>query len=65
MSQFADALPIFDLVFGTYYRPRREEFPATGLGPDFPAPRSLLSAQFGPLAAVGIMLRRRSDVATQ
>jgi sterol desaturase/sphingolipid hydroxylase (fatty acid hydroxylase superfamily) len=62
---FADALPIFDIVFGTYYRPGREEFPATGLGPDFPAPRSLLSAQFGPLAAVGLMLRRKSDVATQ
>jgi sterol desaturase/sphingolipid hydroxylase (fatty acid hydroxylase superfamily) len=62
---FADALPIFDIVFGTYYRPGKEEFPATGLGPDFPAPRSLLSAQFGPLAAVGIMLRRKRDVATQ
>ena len=62
---FADALPIFDIVFGTYYRPGREEFPATGLGPDFAAPRSLLSAQFGPLAAIGLMLRRKSDAATQ
>jgi sterol desaturase/sphingolipid hydroxylase (fatty acid hydroxylase superfamily) len=49
---FADALPIFDIVFGTYYRPAREEFPATGLGPDSPAPRSLFSAQFGPVLAV-------------
>jgi sterol desaturase/sphingolipid hydroxylase (fatty acid hydroxylase superfamily) len=62
---FADVLPIFDIVFGTYYRPQREEFPVTGLGPDFPAPRSLLSAQFGPLAAVGLMLRRKSNVATR
>ena len=42
---FADALPIFDVVFGTYYSPAREQFPTTGLGPDAPAPRSLLSAQ--------------------
>ena len=63
---FADGLPIFDIVFGTYYRPGRAEFPATG--PDFPAPRSLLSAQFGPLVAVGLMLRpkeRRCDAVTE
>jgi sterol desaturase/sphingolipid hydroxylase (fatty acid hydroxylase superfamily) len=54
---FADVLPIFDIVFGTYHRPVREEFPATGLGLDSPAPRSLLSAQFGPLVAVGRLLR--------
>jgi sterol desaturase/sphingolipid hydroxylase (fatty acid hydroxylase superfamily) len=52
-KNFADALPIFDILFGTYYRPRKDEFPATGLGSEFPAPRSLLSAQFGPLIAVG------------
>lgn len=62
-KNFADALPIFDIVFGTYHRPGKEEFPATGLGPDFPAPRSLLSAQFGPLAAVSSMLRPKSHVA--
>ena len=58
---FADALPIFDIVFGTYYRPAREEFPATGLGPDSPAPRSLWSAQFGPLVAFSLTLRRKSN----
>jgi sterol desaturase/sphingolipid hydroxylase (fatty acid hydroxylase superfamily) len=60
---FADVLPIFDIVFGTYHRPVGEEFPETGLGPDSPAPRSLLSAQFGPLVAVGRLLRpaRRDD----
>lgn len=60
-KNFADALPIFDIVFGTYHRPGKGEFPATGLGPAFPAPRSIWSAQFGPLFAVGNMLlpRRR------
>ena len=47
---FADALPVFDILFGTYHRPARDEFPATGLGPAYPAPRSIWSAQFGPLA---------------
>ena len=46
---FADALPIFDILFGTYHRPARDEFPATGLGSTYPAPRSIWSAQFGPL----------------
>jgi sterol desaturase/sphingolipid hydroxylase (fatty acid hydroxylase superfamily) len=55
---FADALPIFDMVFGTYYHPAREQFPATGLGPDAPPPRSLLSAQFGPLFAIARLLRK-------
>ena len=53
---FADALPIFDIAFGTYHRPGREELPSTGLGTEFPAPRSIWSAQFGPLLAVGNML---------
>jgi len=61
---FADVLPVFDIVFGTYERPVREEFPATGLGPESPAPRSLLAAQFGPLIAVGRLLRSaRRDAA--
>jgi sterol desaturase/sphingolipid hydroxylase (fatty acid hydroxylase superfamily) len=55
-KNFADALPIFDIVFGTYYRPDKEEFPATGLGSEYPAPRSIWSAQFGPLLALGNML---------
>jgi sterol desaturase/sphingolipid hydroxylase (fatty acid hydroxylase superfamily) len=54
-TNFADALPIFDILFGTYRRPAKDEFPATGVGPDFPPPRSLWSAQFGPLLAVGRM----------
>jgi sterol desaturase/sphingolipid hydroxylase (fatty acid hydroxylase superfamily) len=61
---FADALPIFDIVFGTYCRPARDQFPATGLGAEAPDPQSLLAAQFGPLLAVARLLRRsdRLDV---
>jgi sterol desaturase/sphingolipid hydroxylase (fatty acid hydroxylase superfamily) len=59
---FVDALPVFDILFGTYHRPGKDEFPATGLGPAFPAPRSVWSAQFGPLLEIGRsvlpMLRR-------
>jgi sterol desaturase/sphingolipid hydroxylase (fatty acid hydroxylase superfamily) len=52
-KNFADTFPIFDILFGTYRRPEKAVFPATGLGPAFPAPKSLRSAQFGPLIAVG------------
>lgn len=45
---FADALPIFDILFGTYRKPARDEFPQTGLGKDDAAPRSLWAAQAGP-----------------
>jgi len=51
-KNFADALPIFDILFGTYHRPGREEFPSTGLGPDSPAPRSVWSAQIRPIVEV-------------
>ena len=65
LTNFADALPIFDILFGTYRRPAKGEFASTGLA-DFPAPRSLWSAQFGPLLAVWKMLmsnrRLSSDV---
>jgi len=54
---FADALPIFDILFGTHERPVREEFPATGLGPESPAPRSLAKAQVGPVIEAARLLR--------
>jgi sterol desaturase/sphingolipid hydroxylase (fatty acid hydroxylase superfamily) len=54
---FADVLPIFDIVFGTYHRPIGEERPAAGLGPESVAPRSLLSAQHGTIVAFGRALR--------
>jgi sterol desaturase/sphingolipid hydroxylase (fatty acid hydroxylase superfamily) len=56
---FADALPIFDIVFGTYHSPGPTEFPPTGLGEAFPAPQSIWRAQFGPVVAAGTMLMRR------
>jgi sterol desaturase/sphingolipid hydroxylase (fatty acid hydroxylase superfamily) len=63
-KNFADVLPVFDIVFGTFERPAREEFPAMGLGPESPAPRSLFAAQLGPLIAVGRLLRpTRRDAA--
>lgn len=58
-TNFADVLPIFDIVFGTYRRPAKDQFPATGVGPDSPQARSIWAAQFGPLLAVGKMLIRR------
>lgn len=45
---FADAFPLFDILFGTYHKPAAEEFPETGLGGDYPAPRSLWAAQGKP-----------------
>lgn len=45
---FADALPVFDILFGTYRKPGADEFPETGLGKDYPAPPSLWLAQAGP-----------------
>lgn len=39
----------------------RDEFPSTGLGPEFPAPRSLWSAQLDPLrAAARTVMGRRA-----
>lgn len=61
---FADALPIFDIVFGTYHRPTKEEFPATGLGDEYRAPRSIWSAQIGPvLSAAKLLLPKQADQA--
>lgn len=47
-SNFADSLPLFDIIFGTYRRPAAGDFPETGLGEAYPAPRSLWQAQAGP-----------------
>jgi len=59
---FADALPIFDIIFGTYHRPAPEEFPTTGLGDEYRAPRSIWSAQIGPVRdAAKLLLTKRSS----
>jgi sterol desaturase/sphingolipid hydroxylase (fatty acid hydroxylase superfamily) len=30
-KNYASVFPIFDVIFGTYYHPRRDEFPPTGV----------------------------------
>jgi sterol desaturase/sphingolipid hydroxylase (fatty acid hydroxylase superfamily) len=61
-KNFADGLPIFDIIFGTYHRPTRNEFPATGLGDLYRAPRSIWAAQFGPvMSAVNLLLPEQSE----
>lgn len=49
---FADVFPVFDVVFGTFLKPNPGEWAETGLGAEFPPPRSFWSAQFSPLLAV-------------
>ena len=49
------------ILFGIHHRPCRDYFPATGLDPEFPAPRSIRSAQFGPVWAVVMCLVPRND----
>jgi len=51
-KNFADALPIFDIVFGTYVKPTRDEFPATGLSDGTPPPAKWWQAQLIPVAAL-------------
>jgi sterol desaturase/sphingolipid hydroxylase (fatty acid hydroxylase superfamily) len=60
-KNFADFLPVFDIVFGTYRKPRRDEFPETGLGPEHRPARNILSAQLGPLvgAARSLLPKRQ------
>jgi len=50
-KNFADVFPVFDLLFGTFYRPQAEEFPATGLA-DQVAPANWWEAQCEPLRRV-------------
>jgi sterol desaturase/sphingolipid hydroxylase (fatty acid hydroxylase superfamily) len=45
---FAALLPIFDVISGTYYRPKKDEYPATGLGTG-QEPQSLVEAVTWPL----------------
>ena len=49
---FAALLPIFDLVSGTYYRPKRDEYPATGLATG-EEPRSFIEVVTWPLRKWG------------
>jgi sterol desaturase/sphingolipid hydroxylase (fatty acid hydroxylase superfamily) len=44
---FADLFPFFDVIFGTAYRPKTGEFPATGLVPHN-SPQRIVDAVFWP-----------------
>lgn len=49
-TNFAAFFPIFDIIFGTYRRPRRDEYPATGLSDRPQAPlkfKNLFADVFG------------------
>jgi len=55
-KNFADALPIFDILFGTYVKPTRDEFPNTGLSDGAPPPAKWWQAQIAPV--VGLFARK-------
>jgi sterol desaturase/sphingolipid hydroxylase (fatty acid hydroxylase superfamily) len=55
-TNFAALLPVFDVISGSYQRPRRDEFPETGLDERVAAPLELI---VWPVRAV---LRRRDKV---
>jgi hypothetical protein len=54
---FADWLPIFDIVFGTHRPPAREDFPETRPCLESKGSCSFFSTQFGPLLAAARPLR--------
>jgi sterol desaturase/sphingolipid hydroxylase (fatty acid hydroxylase superfamily) len=49
-KNFAQYFPLIDMMFGTYYRPQRGEFPTTGL-PERITPASLEEITVGPFLA--------------
>lgn len=54
---FATFFPVIDMIFGTYYRPKPGEYPATGIAET--RQPMLQAATIGPLLAWRDMLRRR------
>ncbi len=58
-KNYAIWLPVFDVVFGSYYAPRVDEYPPTGLSTREQID-TLWEAQAGPLIAWGRMLRGAS-----
>lgn len=54
---FAVLFPVIDMMFGTYWRPARDEYPPTGL--DEPANGSLYAATVEPIAAWRALLSKR------
>lgn len=58
-KNFATFFPVIDIIFGTYYSPRKDEYPPTGLPPEEIG--YLRGATFEPLVAVYQMISYRSD----
>lgn len=67
-KNFAVWFPVWDVIFGTYYIPHRDEFPQTGVIGELPNP-TWRHSLFGPFAAWNRMIRqylnRRGTVGTQ
>ena len=63
-KNFAAFFPVIDMVFGTYYKPRRDEYPATGLAGAEPAGAGdVREATTEPLLGGYRLARRRISVA--
>jgi sterol desaturase/sphingolipid hydroxylase (fatty acid hydroxylase superfamily) len=57
-KNFSIWLPMFDVAFGSYYHPRVDEYPQTGLSSGEKI-ESVWEAQAGPFIAYGRMLKNR------
>jgi sterol desaturase/sphingolipid hydroxylase (fatty acid hydroxylase superfamily) len=58
-KNFAIWLPMFDIAFGSYYHPRVDEYPATGLSSGEKI-ETVWEAQAGPFSAWAKMLKNRN-----
>lgn len=61
-KNIAQFFPIFDILFGTYYHPGYNEFPATGL-PGEPAKHSIVDAMLKPFT-IWFNLKRNQKTST-
>ena len=59
-KNFSIWLPLFDVAFGSYYHPRVDEYPQTGLSSGEKI-ESVWAAQAGPFIAYGRMLKNRNN----
>ena len=58
---FADVFPLMDILFGTYHRPARDAFNATGLGSAGDRHATIWQAQAGPVRKALRLALRRAD----
>lgn len=59
-KNFAIWLPMYDIAFGSYYHPRVDEYPPTGLSTGERI-ATVWEAQAGPIAALAEMLKQRTQ----